>query len=167
VSNFFTLEEIQHLLSLAETFDIRDYVYRDDQGRQQIDFEQLSAFKPCRLKSFTVLPDYQIVALTFRNGQVIEFDGNEWIFKSDGVYLIRAENGLTKIGHSSNIEKRLLDLQIASPVPLKLLHYWLIADASNVESALHQRFAAKRKHGEWFDLDDEDITAIVDEYSRT
>ena len=79
-----------------------------------------------------------------------------------GVYLVRAENGLTKVGHSSNVEHRLQGLVTGSPIILTLSHVIETDRHKEIEHVLHQRFAAQRRHGEWFELSDDDITAITE-----
>lgn len=66
------------------------------------------------------------------------------------VYIVRAD-GMVKIGRASDPYARLLQLQVGSPIPLKLL--WVSDDFT--EEELHQRFSQYRKHGEWFAYSDE------------
>lgn len=56
-----------------------------------------------------------------------------------------------KIGVSANPLSRLTDLQTGSPSPLAVV--WRIAcpNARALESALHERYAPHRTHGEWFE----------------
>lgn len=65
-------------------------------------------------------------------------------------YLVGAEGSpLVKIGYTSGAPaKRLASLQTGQPMPLSLL--WSIP--VDIESELHERFAAHRVRGEWFDL---------------
>lgn len=76
-----------------------------------------------------------------------------------GVYFIRAENGLVKVGRSSNVENRLRGLLTGSPIILTLTHVIETDRHKEVEYALHQRFAAQRRRGEWFELSEDDIVA--------
>ncbi|MYX32250.1 MULTISPECIES: GIY-YIG nuclease family protein [unclassified Streptomyces] len=64
-----------------------------------------------------------------------------------------------KIGVSNDPEARLADLQVGSPVPLVLL--WEAKGGQQLESALHQHFAAHRLHGEWFDFGEDDPISTV------
>lgn len=84
--------------------------------------------------------------------------------KSNYLYLIRAENGLVKIGISCDVEKRLVSLNTASPVELRLLFFLEPTDARKTERNLHVRFAKKRVKGEWFNLSDGDISWIRNNY---
>lgn len=65
------------------------------------------------------------------------------------VYFI-AGGGLIKIGKSGNVATRLPLLQCGSPVPLTLLG--TRRGYTELEAALHARFADKHSHGEWFDV---------------
>ncbi|MCG3039187.1 GIY-YIG nuclease family protein [Streptomyces sp. S1A] len=70
-----------------------------------------------------------------------------------------------KIGVSDDPEERLADLQTGSPVPLVLL--WQVLGGQRLESLLHDRFAACRTHGEWFDFGDADpVLTVAEEAAR-
>ncbi len=88
----------------------------------------------------------------------------EWIRavskKSNYVYLIRAGNGLTKIGISYDIQKRLNMLNTASPVELSLIFFFEPSNAVKTEKYLHIKFDKKRVKGEWFNLSDSEIEWI-------
>lgn len=78
----------------------------------------------------------------------------------DYVYVIgNDETSLVKIGHSEQPDKRLLQIKTGSPWPLRLL--WQHGGGQRLERALHQRFAAQRRNGEWFDFGDADPVATV------
>ena len=70
------------------------------------------------------------------------------------VYFIEAENGLVKIGNSTNIHKRLTTLKTQSPIKLKLIHSIPCKEFSGtrIERDLHIYFSKQRSHGEWFKL---------------
>lgn len=78
------------------------------------------------------------------------------------VYLIANEkDDLYKIGFTSKSpHRRLLELQTGNPNTLFLLEYYETENASKVEAYLHRHFSYKRKSGEWFRLDDNDIEAF-------
>lgn len=74
------------------------------------------------------------------------------------VYVMRAEDGLCKIGQTSSIKKRHKAIQSSSSVPVKVIlckraGRW----ARDAEQHLHETFASKRVRGEWFALDTSDI----------
>jgi hypothetical protein len=80
------------------------------------------------------------------------------------VYLITSESGLSKIGVSIDVWGRLKALQAMSPIELKLLGYKTVKRAGKLERELHARFKDKRRHGEWFDLTEDDIHLFFTEY---
>jgi hypothetical protein len=70
------------------------------------------------------------------------------------VYFIQAEDGgLIKIGWALNPAKRLRDLQIGSPVKLKILA--TVEGRRADEAWLHRVFHDSRRHGEWFETSDD------------
>jgi len=77
------------------------------------------------------------------------------------VYLIRAENGLVKIGKTHDVQARLQALDIGSPVSLELLYVIETQYADEVEQRLHGIYEAKRVKGEWFALSEQDIQDII------
>ena len=68
------------------------------------------------------------------------------------VYVIRADNGLIKIGRSckENLRRRFQSIRTASPVPVKIVALFRPNDANEYENRLHRRFYHSRSHGEWF-----------------
>ena len=84
--------------------------------------------------------------------------------KSRYVYFIQSEcNGLVKIGSTNNPAKRFLELQATSPCPLNLLHLIYTEDNPShiFELGVHSLFNQHRKHGEWFDLSDPEISFVL------
>ncbi|MHC2481591.1 GIY-YIG nuclease family protein [Rhizobium leguminosarum] len=65
------------------------------------------------------------------------------------VYAIEGA-GLVKIGRAVAPEYRRVTLQSGSPVNLKLRGF--VVGDHRLERELHDRFAAYRRHGEWFSL---------------
>lgn len=72
-------------------------------------------------------------------------------------YAIEAvDQGLVKIGHTIHIDKRLDELQVASPHQLRM-----IAKAKcDAERRLHRQLRPWWRSGEWFELNDESRAAI-------
>lgn len=65
------------------------------------------------------------------------------------VYVLGTPGSNTvKIGRTTNLAKRVADIQRMSPVPLTAL--WATPGGSELEAQLHRRFAELRSHGEWF-----------------
>lgn len=72
-----------------------------------------------------------------------------------GVYFIQqGKGGPIKIGISTNPHKRLVALQIGSPVQLKLLAV-MNTNHPGTEHLLHRRFSHLRMAGEWFEPEQE------------
>ena len=73
------------------------------------------------------------------------------------VYLVQADNGLVKIGWTTNFKQRLASLQTASPSSLKVLALIDSSVPTQLEQQLHRQFASRRIRGEWFKLSARDI----------
>ncbi len=66
------------------------------------------------------------------------------------IYFIQCATGPIKIGHGTNVEYRLSNLQMGNPNRLTLLTWFPCADPQQTEVELHERFTAHRLRGEWF-----------------
>jgi hypothetical protein len=75
------------------------------------------------------------------------------------VYLMKSGR-FYKIGRSNATGRREYELAIQLPETLRTLHTIRTDDPSGIEEYWHKRFAAKRKNGEWFDLNSADISAF-------
>jgi hypothetical protein len=75
------------------------------------------------------------------------------------VYLFK-ERRYYKIGRSNSVGRREYELGIQLPEKLKLIHQIRTDDPVGIEAYWHNRFKDKRKEGEWFDLDAEDVAAF-------
>jgi hypothetical protein len=65
------------------------------------------------------------------------------------VYVLGTPGSNTvKIGRTTNLAKRVADIQRMSPVPLSVL--WTTPGGHELETRLHRHFAVFRSHGEWF-----------------
>jgi len=73
------------------------------------------------------------------------------------VYVIKSESGLYKIGRACDLERRLREYRTILPVSFTLVLSIATPEASLLEMALHRQFSDKRLHGEWFELDTEDV----------
>lgn len=71
------------------------------------------------------------------------------------VYLIRAENGLCKIGRSCDPSGRYGEVATYSPIPVYLEHTVFSDNYVLAEAYAHEELARYRHHGEWFDLPDD------------
>ncbi len=75
-----------------------------------------------------------------------------------GVYFIRADNGLVKIGHSSDVARRLANLRLANAGDLDVFR--VIDGGRQTERWLHKRFHALRIRGEWFEFHPDTTTVV-------
>jgi hypothetical protein len=78
-------------------------------------------------------------------------DGQVYLLKSGRFY---------KIGRSIHAGARERQLAIQLPDPAKLIHAIRTDDPVGIETYWHQRFAQKRRNGEWLDLSREDVSAF-------
>ncbi|WP_322500827.1 GIY-YIG nuclease family protein [Streptomyces rochei] len=75
------------------------------------------------------------------------------------VYVLGSPDGRTvKIGRTTNLSKRLADIQRMSPVQLTVL--WTHPGGSALETNLHRHFKHLRSHGEWFVFQQPPVDAI-------
>jgi hypothetical protein len=65
-----------------------------------------------------------------------------------------------KIGKTLNPVRREGELRVQLPEQLRPVHYIATDDPSGVEAYWHNRFAPKRKEGEWFALSAQDVAAF-------
>lgn len=79
---------------------------------------------------------------------------------SGWVYLIEADNGLCKIGHTDNVQKRFANLASMNAAGLSLRCTIFSANRLLSEQWLHKQFRNKLHHNEWFRLTNEDIAWI-------
>jgi hypothetical protein len=72
------------------------------------------------------------------------------------VYLIKSGR-FHKIGRANSAGRREYELAIQLPEKAKTIHVIRTDDPSGIEAYWHNRFAEKRKNGEWFELSAADI----------
>lgn len=78
------------------------------------------------------------------------------------VYLMKnSRNGLVKIGFSRDPQSREGTLQSEEP---EIDLYHAFEGTMDEETALHREYAAKRTRGEWFKLNDDDLTSITSRF---
>lgn len=76
------------------------------------------------------------------------------------VYLLKADNGLYKIGHTGDYRDRIRTFKVKLPFDVQYEHIIPADDRLQVELTLHKRYAKQRIRGEWFDLSTEDVRYI-------
>ncbi len=77
--------------------------------------------------------------------------GEVYLFKSGRYY---------KIGKTSCTVRRGSELRIQLPEKITLIHSINTDDPNGIEAYWHKRFELKRKNGEWFDLNSNDVKAF-------
>ena len=80
------------------------------------------------------------------------------------IYLLKAANGLYKIGYTSDPFARVRNIQSVSPVPVELILAHTSSRAKEIETELHKKFDKKRARGEWFLLTEDDVEFIKKKY---
>lgn len=65
-----------------------------------------------------------------------------------------------KIGMTNHVGRREYELSIQLPEKLKKVHEIRTDDPQGIEKYWHERFAKKRKNGEWFELDPNDVKSF-------
>lgn len=77
------------------------------------------------------------------------------------VYLVRAENGLCKIGVADNLTTRIRALWLFNAVDLELVHAIRSENPYELERRLHLQFIEAQVKGEWFGLGSEAVREIT------
>lgn len=75
------------------------------------------------------------------------------------VYLLQPGR-FFKIGRSNDAGRRVYELALRLPEPVRSVHIIATDDPPGIEAYWHKRFARKRKNGEWFQLDSRDVAAF-------
>lgn len=67
-------------------------------------------------------------------------------------------SNIVKIGRTTNLAKRVADIQRMSPVPLVVL--WSCPGGHELETNLHRHFKTVRSHGEWFAFAEDPVSLV-------
>jgi hypothetical protein len=75
------------------------------------------------------------------------------------VYLLKSGRHF-KVGRSNAVGRRERELAIQLPEEAKVIHSIKTDDPAGIEADWHTRFSDRRKNGEWFELDAQDVAAF-------
>lgn len=117
---------------------------------------QLTAF--CSTEGFDIV--LKLCEEYLRSSKSVAKDEATKTDESIGYVYLFKSGRFFKIGKSNSVGRREYELGIQLPERLKPVHVIRTDDPSGIEQYWHTRFAAKRKNGEWFDLDASDIAAF-------
>jgi len=73
-----------------------------------------------------------------------------------GVYLLKSGR-FYKIGKAIVFDRRIKQIKLQQPEPVEVVHKVYTHNLDQAECQWHNRFASKRKNGEWFELSEEDV----------
>jgi hypothetical protein len=74
------------------------------------------------------------------------------------IYLVWANTGEYKIGYTIDVGNRIKAFSVQPPFEYKVIHTFPADDMEQAEILLHDKFSEKRIKGEWFSLNDEDVS---------
>jgi hypothetical protein len=83
------------------------------------------------------------------------------------LYVIKASNGLYKIGVASGVQARFAGIASMSPLPVELVHMHYAVGVTRIEIQLQERFKESHSHYEWFRLSESDLHLIAELYPYT
>lgn len=78
------------------------------------------------------------------------------------IYVLKAENGLYKIGKTKNVKKRISAIKTASPVKIEIHLLFQSSDMNKAEGMLHEMFSEFREIGEWFRIGEKEFQRIYE-----
>lgn len=105
----------------------------------------------------------EIVLSVERAPCMCDAERQQYDLPKTGVYIIKSSE-FFKIGRTTNLGHRVYVLRRMNPHPVDVIKFFecSLRDANHLEKRLHRRFAEKRMHGEWFKLNDFDITELLE-----
>lgn len=82
------------------------------------------------------------------------------------VYILKADNGIYKIGRTKNLNNRISSINGILPYDTELIHAIETEDYKEAERYFHRKFAHRCIRGEWFQLTEKDVEQLkqISEY---
>jgi hypothetical protein len=111
-------------------------------------------------KERTGYEDVVALCSTVADQQVPDVENDGASAENIGFVYLMKSGRFYKIGRSNAAGRREYEIAIQLPESLQTLHTIRTDDPAGIEEYWHKRFAAKRKKGEWFDLNAADISAF-------
>lgn len=90
----------------------------------------------------------------------------EQILTGNCVYILKTGKNLYKIGKTQNLQKRLAGYRTHLPVGFQVVRQYMADHIDELEQSLHVVFQHKHVKGEWFELEQDDMT-ICDNIARS
>lgn len=118
-------------------------------------------------RKVVVPPDPFAYFLTFQFSASRDRFYRERVFSyrhANYVYVIKDASctGRYKIGRTIHPISRLGRFEVIMPFTMHIMAIYLCEDEVKLETALHHRFANKRKDGEWFELNSLEVKELLD-----
>ena len=139
-------KQLEEASILTDTSGIRlnknSFEYRKSIDGKQVSFHTKDIEDALRIKQYVdkKIDNYIFTDKTNKDNNL----GKYIYFVSNGMYC--------KIGFSSNVNRRLSDLQVASSEKLELLYSFYTIDYKNIEKEFHKIFKQYNVSGEWYDI---------------
>lgn len=82
--------------------------------------------------------------------------------KPSTVYLLQGEGTRWfKIGVTTSLKSRMKQIGVNAPFPVTIVACYDVIDSVADEREWHAKFSSKKTHGEWFELNDDDILEFI------
>jgi len=76
------------------------------------------------------------------------------------IYIIKCQK-YYKIGKSYDAYQRMKNIELSSPFKLEMVYHAEVNDAHKLEKKIHRKFRNKRVKGEWFELNKDEVKAVI------
>lgn len=121
-------------------------------SRGKLDFSTIK-----RLSEFFEIGEEHFIEM---GDQEINYEGNLYSGRKGLVYFLKFNNGLIKIGHTSDLKTRINTLEKQYNQKTELIAYVSTDDCLTLERVFHNLFINKWVEEEFFQLDHNDIETI-------